>query len=142
MGYSCPVCKAKLWRPLFARKLRCPRCGAEVEPAVPLWYFEIVLAVLALVLVVLLVGMIDPRLWLGALLVLVLLFFVLLLPRLVRLQPTERLPLAEGHPADVRLSMPEDGSEEGEQVSFFWFVLVLVACGGIVLLVVLLRWFW
>lgn len=142
MGYSCPVCKAKLWRPLFARKLRCPRCGAEVEPAVPLWYFEIVLAVLALVLVALLAGMIDPRLWLGVLLMLLLLFCVLFLPRIVRLQPTERLPLAEGHPADVRLAMPEEGGDENQQISFFWFVLLLLACGVVVLVMIILRWLW
>ncbi|HRR27498.1 MAG TPA: hypothetical protein P5300_12465, partial [Acidobacteriota bacterium] len=133
LSYRCPVCKARLWRPMFARRLRCPRCGAEVEPSVPLAYVQLVLALTALV-VVLALGVTDPRLWLGGTLVILILFLLFWLPRMVHLQPTDHLPATEGHPADLRLNLADEENEpeEPKEVSFFWFYLSL--CGLVLLL--------
>ncbi|HRV09383.1 MAG TPA: hypothetical protein P5568_13030 [Acidobacteriota bacterium] len=96
-------------------------------------YVQLVLALTALV-VVLALGVTDPRLWLGGTLVILILFLLFWLPRMVHLQPTDHLPATEGHPADLRLNLAEEENEpeEPKEVSFFWFYLSL--CGLVLLL--------
>lgn len=96
MSNRCPVCKTRLWQGPFFRRLKCPRCGAEFRPTVSWAYFQ-VLALLFIILGLSLVIIVSrPAIWpILVFLFLVALFFWFL-PKLINLERTGPLTLAEG----------------------------------------------
>ncbi len=139
MANQCPVCRAPLWRRPFARRLRCPRCGAEFRPTVPLALFQVLLAVLLVVGLGLALVLSRPYAWLLLLVLLVSGFLTWLLPRMVRLEvETPGLRVAAG-PAEGGELRPDWPAEEPEPIRGGHLVLVAGILAAVVLVWLLLR---
>ncbi len=132
MANQCPVCRAPLWRRPFARRLRCPRCGAEFRPTVPLALFQLLLAVLLVAVLGLALVVSRPYAWLVLLVLLVSGFLTWFLPRMVRLEvESPGLRVAEG-PGEGELRQ-EWPLEEPEPLRGGHLVLVAVILAAVVL---------
>ena len=136
MTHICPVCKARLWRGPFARRLRCPRCGAEFRPTVSLFYFQILFVLFLVVCLAVVVVLSRNHPWYSATLGLILILVAALLPRLVRLEPdSQPLPLAEGlGPDDLqKLRFGGWGAASEPSLRPGWLVTLLIVLGAVIL---------
>jgi hypothetical protein len=138
MAHICPVCKARLWKKPLARRLRCPRCGAEFRPTVPLAYFQILFFLFLLVALALTISLSYRYGWVVLLLVALFALIIWFLPRLVRLEiESADLRVAEG-PACNEMKIryrhwadPSERDGEGEEARtgyILYFLAALVIC--------------
>lgn len=113
----CPVCKARLFKTRLPGKVRCPRCGAEFRPTVPLVYFQVLLVLFVVVCSLLVIDWSSRFFWPIVIFGVLLIFFLGLLPRIVRMEiDPNKIPVAEGAgPEDFRYKMPYDDWDEPEQ---------------------------
>lgn len=129
MTHTCPVCRARLWRRPLARRLQCPRCGAEFRPTVSLFSFQILFFLFLLVCLAVVIALSGNYLWLTALLGLILIVSAIFLPRLVRLEPDSgSMPIADGPGPDELngLRFKEwEGEDEPPHSSVFLTVLII-----------------
>ena len=144
MSQRCPVCKTPLWTDdVLARRLKCPRCGAEFRPTVSWLQFRAIIFVVLVAGFGLLVFFTDAGTVLVGVVFVVLVFFFFLLPRFIELiEIPSKLSVAEG-PADdrqLRLEYQEWSESEpeyqpGTHPGHFTLVLALV---GLLLLLMFL----
>jgi hypothetical protein len=141
MTHICPVCRAKLWRRPFARRLRCPRCGVEFRPTVSLFYFQILFLLFLLVCLAVVVVLSGNYPWLGAIVGLLVLTSIVFLPRLVRLEPDSRtLPVAEGPtPEDLHRLPLEDWEDSDDSLRPSLFLTILIVFSAVILGWLILR---
>lgn len=135
MTHICPVCKARLWRRPFARRLRCPRCGVEFRPTVSLFYFQILFFLFLLVCLAVVIALSGNYLWFTAVLALLLLLAAGFLPLLVRLEPDSRsLPIAEGPgPEELDKLRYESWDDADESLRPSFFLTVLIVFSAVIL---------
>lgn len=145
MSQFCPVCRTRLWSdPIFsARRLTCPRCGAEFKPTVPWLYFRILLLIVVVLVLVMVLLFTQGNLAL-------LFFFVALgtllwfLPRMISFQPIGgELTPSEGvlDPKQLELKMEDRGLDrevsEQQEVQRFrrWMVVLLAIAVAVIWLI-------
>ena len=138
---KCPVCKARLYKTGLPGKVRCPRCGAEFRPTVPLLYFQVLLVLFLVVCSLLVIDWSSRSFWPFVIFGVLLILFLGLLSRFARMEidPT-KIPIAGGvGPEDIPYKLPYDDWDEPEQGvrPGLFLVLLCVLLAVVVVLVVL-----
>ncbi len=134
---KCPVCKARLYKTGLPGKVRCPRCGAEFRPTVPLAYFQILLVLFVVVCSLFVIDWSSRYFWPIVLFLILLISFLGFLPRFVRMEiDPNKIPIAGGAgPEDFSYKMPYDDWDEPEQGVRPGLFLVLAAIMLIIIVV-------